>query len=124
MDKEKATKDLSVKVQPSLYEKFGKQCNANYRSVSDVIREFMASYALGLNPLVDELSKASERMAELAKPSPLAKLLEDTKKIGERLQNMAQPSLEWTECTKQLMKALGRIQEQIDATGQGGKCSG
>ena len=55
MDKEKATRDLSVKVQPSLYDQFSKQCQENYRSVSDVIRELMAKYAKGRYMTLSEM---------------------------------------------------------------------
>jgi metal-responsive CopG/Arc/MetJ family transcriptional regulator len=44
MDKEKATRDLSVKVPPSLFDKFSKKCGDNYKTVSEVIRELMANY--------------------------------------------------------------------------------
>ena len=44
MDKEKATRDLSVKVQPSLFSQFAQKCKENYRSISDVVRELMAKY--------------------------------------------------------------------------------
>jgi hypothetical protein len=42
--KEKLTRDLSVKVHPSLHEQFAQKCKENYRSISDVIREFMVKY--------------------------------------------------------------------------------
>lgn len=44
MNKEKQTKDLSVKVQPSLFNEFSKTCNNNFKTVSEVIRELMRSY--------------------------------------------------------------------------------
>ena len=52
MDKEKATRDLSVKVQPSLFEKFAQKCKDNYRSVSDVVRELMAFYAVADSSMI------------------------------------------------------------------------
>lgn len=44
MNKEKVTRDLSVKVQPSLFDKFSKKCKGNYKTVSEVIRELMINY--------------------------------------------------------------------------------
>ena len=44
MDKEKATKDLNLRIQPSLYKNFKNCCDKNYKKVSEVIREFMLRY--------------------------------------------------------------------------------
>ena len=44
MDKEKATRDISIRVQPSLFNKFQDKCRHNYKTVSEVIREFMLLY--------------------------------------------------------------------------------
>ena len=44
MDKEHKNKDMLVRVQPSLFEKFKNKCNQNYKSISEVIREFMIQY--------------------------------------------------------------------------------
>jgi hypothetical protein len=42
--KEKLNKDVTLRVQPSLYKKFQKECEGNYKSVSEVIRELMLHY--------------------------------------------------------------------------------
>lgn len=44
MSKENKNKDMLVRVQPSLFEKFQNACENNYRTLSDVIREFMLDY--------------------------------------------------------------------------------
>ena len=44
MDKENASKDMIVRVPPSLYLKFQKKCNQNYKKVSEVVRELMLEY--------------------------------------------------------------------------------
>ena len=44
MDKENSEKDLFVRVPPSLFEKFRDVCNANYKSVSEAIRDLMQRY--------------------------------------------------------------------------------
>lgn len=44
MEKEKATKDVNLRIQPSLYQKFTKICNKNYKKKSEVIRELMLKY--------------------------------------------------------------------------------
>ncbi len=44
MDKEKSTRDVNLRVQPSLYNQFQKQCTKNYKKVSEVIRELMLKY--------------------------------------------------------------------------------
>jgi len=49
MDKEKATRDLSVKVPPSLFEKFSSKCKDDYKTVSEVIRKLMNDYVKGDN---------------------------------------------------------------------------
>lgn len=48
MNKEKLTKDLSVKVQPSLFDAFSKQCEKNHKKISEVIRDFMIKYIKGI----------------------------------------------------------------------------
>lgn len=42
--KEKCTKDLSVKIQPSLFKEFSEQCQENRQTVSEVIRSLMHHY--------------------------------------------------------------------------------
>jgi hypothetical protein len=47
MKKEHSTKPMTVMLQPSLYEKFEKTCNAEHRSMSEVVREFLVKYSDG-----------------------------------------------------------------------------
>jgi hypothetical protein len=42
--KEKLQKDLIVRVQPSLFKKFQNKCTNDYKSISQVIRDFMIQY--------------------------------------------------------------------------------
>lgn len=42
--KEKLQKDLVVRVQLSLFKKFREQCNRDYQSVSQVIRDYMIQH--------------------------------------------------------------------------------
>ena len=42
--KEKLTKTIIIKSQFSLFEAFQKKCTLKYKSVSEVIRDFMAKY--------------------------------------------------------------------------------
>lgn len=42
--KEKLDKDLVLRVHPSLFKKFQKRCEENYKTVSEVIRELMLEY--------------------------------------------------------------------------------
>jgi len=44
MSKENKDKDMLVRVQPTLFEKFKEKCEANYKSISEVIRDFMQQY--------------------------------------------------------------------------------
>lgn len=44
MDKEKAIKDMVVRVQPSLFKKFQKKCKNNYKTISEVVRDLMVGY--------------------------------------------------------------------------------
>lgn len=44
MDKEKATKDINFRVQPSLCKKFQQQCAKKYKKVSEVLRDLMLKY--------------------------------------------------------------------------------
>jgi len=44
MEKEKVTRDLNVRVHPTLFEQFAKQCKDNYKTVSEVIRDLMTQY--------------------------------------------------------------------------------
>jgi hypothetical protein len=47
MKKEKADRQLIIKMQPSLYEEFEKKCAREYRTVSEVVRELMSKYIRG-----------------------------------------------------------------------------
>ena len=42
--KNRATKMLLVRVQPSLYKKFKQKCDLNYKNVSECIRDLMQKY--------------------------------------------------------------------------------
>lgn len=44
MDKEKVTKDVVVRVQPSLFKQFKKKCKNNYKTISEVVRDLMVGY--------------------------------------------------------------------------------
>ena len=44
MEKENVTRDLNVKVQPTLFEQFAEKCKGKYKTVSEVIRELMTEY--------------------------------------------------------------------------------
>jgi hypothetical protein len=44
MSKENKEKDLIVRVQPSLFEQFKKKCEENYKTISEVVRDFMVNY--------------------------------------------------------------------------------
>ena len=41
MSKENKNKDMLVRVQPTLFAKFQKECDKNYKTISEVIRDFM-----------------------------------------------------------------------------------
>ena len=74
--KEKSEKQMTVMVQPSLYEFFEKKCIDDFRSVSEVLRELMSKYAKGWiqspNTIKDiavskELSLSEEQYANIHK---------------------------------------------------------
>ena len=44
MSKENKEKDMLVRVQPSLFEQFKKKCEENYKTISEVVRDFMVNY--------------------------------------------------------------------------------
>jgi hypothetical protein len=44
MYKEKATRDVMIRVQPSLFKAFQEKCNNNYKTISEVIRDFMVKF--------------------------------------------------------------------------------
>jgi hypothetical protein len=44
MSKEKAKKDMQIRVYPSLFKAFRNKCDNNYKKVSEVIRELMLEY--------------------------------------------------------------------------------
>lgn len=44
MSKENKEKDMLIRVQPSLFEQFKKKCEENYKTISEVVRDFMVNY--------------------------------------------------------------------------------
>jgi hypothetical protein len=44
MNKEKVTRELGIKIQPSLFLKFQKKCNDEYKTISEVMRELIVEY--------------------------------------------------------------------------------
>jgi hypothetical protein len=44
MDKENVTKDVVVRVQPTLFLQFQAKCKNNYKTISEVVRELMVKY--------------------------------------------------------------------------------
>lgn len=42
--KESKTKDMLIRVQPSLFNEFKNKCEFNYKNISEVIRDFMIQY--------------------------------------------------------------------------------
>jgi len=44
MDKENVTKDVVVRVQPTLFVQFQAKCKNNYKTISEVVRELMVKY--------------------------------------------------------------------------------
>ena len=55
--KEKSDRQLSVMVQPSLFEQFELKCVEEHRSVSEIIREMMSKYVKGWVQVPNELVK-------------------------------------------------------------------
>lgn len=51
MVKEKTDRQLTVMVQPSLFNAFEKVCNESHRSVSEVVRELMSKHSQGWHQL-------------------------------------------------------------------------
>jgi len=43
--KEKMTEEIRVMVQPSLYKSFKKSCKNDYKTVSEVVRDYMVLYS-------------------------------------------------------------------------------
>ncbi len=43
--KEKLTEEIRVMVQPSLYKTFKKACKNDYKTISEVVRDFMVQYS-------------------------------------------------------------------------------
>ena len=43
--KEKLTEEIRVMVQPSLYKSFKKACKNDYKTISEVIRDYMVKYS-------------------------------------------------------------------------------
>ena len=44
-EKEKMDRQVIFQVQPSLYDQFAQACEANYKKISDVLRDLMLEYA-------------------------------------------------------------------------------
>lgn len=44
MSKENKAKDMLVRVQPTLFQQFKEKCEENYKTISEVIRDFMQKY--------------------------------------------------------------------------------
>ena len=44
MDKENLNKDIVIRVQPTLFNKFKNACNINYKTVSEAVRDLMQKY--------------------------------------------------------------------------------
>jgi predicted DNA-binding protein len=44
MEKEKVTRDINIRVHPSLFEKLQKKCKKRYKTVSEVVRELIVEY--------------------------------------------------------------------------------
>jgi hypothetical protein len=44
MEKEKVTRDINIRVHPSLFAKLCKKCKAQYKTISEVIRELIVEY--------------------------------------------------------------------------------
>jgi len=42
---EKLTEEIRVMVQPSLYKSFKKSCKNEYKTISEVIRDYMVQYS-------------------------------------------------------------------------------
>jgi len=42
--KEKKVKEIRVMIQPSLYDGFKEKCDKGYKTISEVIREFIVEY--------------------------------------------------------------------------------
>jgi hypothetical protein len=45
MKEEKKTEEIRVMVQPSLYKTFKKACKSDYKTISEVIRDYMVQYS-------------------------------------------------------------------------------
>lgn len=44
MKKEKVTRDINIRVHPSLFVKLQKKCKDRYKTVSEVVRELIVEY--------------------------------------------------------------------------------
>jgi predicted CopG family antitoxin len=47
MPKEKTDRQMTIMIQPSLYQEFETQCEQEHRTVSEVVRELMSKYSKG-----------------------------------------------------------------------------
>lgn len=55
-EKEKTDRQLTVMVQPSLYDAFYEKCSEEHRTVSEVLRELMSKYSKGWNQVPNKES--------------------------------------------------------------------
>ena len=55
--KEKAERQLIVKMQPSLYEAFEKKCQEQHRTVSELVRELVSKYSDGYIQMPEPILK-------------------------------------------------------------------
>jgi hypothetical protein len=62
MDKERATKDIVVRITPTLYRKLRKKCTDNYKTVSEVVRDFIVQF---VKDEADFLSAAAAIRADM-----------------------------------------------------------
>ena len=44
MEKEKVTRDINVRIHPSLFKKLHEKCKANYQTISEVVRQLIVAY--------------------------------------------------------------------------------
>lgn len=58
--KEKASRAMTVMVQPSLFEAFENKCQEEHRNVSEVLRELISKYSKGWNQIPEFLRKSDE----------------------------------------------------------------
>ena len=44
MEKENVTRDINIRIHPSLFDKLHKKCKDNYQTVSEVVRQLIVEY--------------------------------------------------------------------------------